>query len=234
MASNQFQTRMNILPPVAVAGDFASQNPRAAVLCGDFAFVAGSSGAVVGAFAWTDTSTDSLVSNSGTGAPRGFIAREQQAMLEQYLQSNSMAIPAGFPVTLYNQGDFWGLTNSPASVGQKVFASLADGSISTAAAGSTIAAATSTASSIAGDVLTIGGTLTGTFVVGQMITGTGIPADTYITALGTGSGGAGTYTINTSLTIASEAINGGVSVETPFHVNSNEPAGALIKMSTWG
>jgi len=234
MAANQFQTRMNILPPVAVAGDFASQNPRAACLSASgFAYVAGPNGVLVGSFVWAD-STDTLLSNSGTGAPRGFIAREQQAMLEQYLQSNSMIIPAGFPAIPYNQGDYWGLTNSPATVGQKVFASLADGSISTAAAGSTIAAATSTASSIAGDVLTIGGTLTGTFVVGQMITGTGIPADTYITALGTGTGGAGTYTINTSLTIASEAINGGVSVETPFHVNSNEPAGALIKMSTWG
>jgi hypothetical protein len=64
----------------------------------------------------------------------------------------------------------------------------------------------STASSISGTTLTVGGTVTGTFAVGQYLTASGITAGTYITALGTGTGGAGTYTVNNSQTIASTTI----------------------------
>jgi len=64
----------------------------------------------------------------------------------------------------------------------------------------------STASSISGTTLTVGGTVTGTFSVGQFLAAQGITAGTYITALGTGTGGAGTYTVNNSQTIASTTI----------------------------
>ena len=66
---------------------------------------------------------------------------------------------------------------------------------------------TSTASSISGTTLTVGGTTAGTFAVGQSIAGTGVTSGTLITALGTGTGGAGTYTVNNSQTVASTAIN---------------------------
>jgi lysophospholipase L1-like esterase len=66
----------------------------------------------------------------------------------------------------------------------------------------------STASSITTTILTVGGTVTGTFGVGTTITGTGVTAGTYITSLGTGSGGAGTYNLNQSMTVSSETISG--------------------------
>lgn len=69
---------------------------------------------------------------------------------------------------------------------------------------------TGTASSISGTTLTVGGTVTGAFGVGQTIYGTGVTANTTITALGTGTGGAGTYTVNNSQTVGSELITGGV------------------------
>jgi len=68
-------------------------------------------------------------------------------------------------------------------------------------------AATSTASSISGTTLTVGGTLTGTFAVGQVISGAGVTTLTRIIALGTGTGGAGTYTVNNSQTVSSTAIH---------------------------
>ena len=74
---------------------------------------------------------------------------------------------------------------------------------------STANTATSTASSISGTTLTVGGTITGAFAVGQTIYGTGVTAGTTITALGTGTGGAGTYTVSASQTVASTAINSG-------------------------
>ena len=40
-------------------------------------------------------------------------------------------------------------------------------------------------------VLTVGGTLTGTFGVNGLLSGTGVVANTYITSLGTGTGGPG-------------------------------------------
>lgn len=68
--------------------------------------------------------------------------------------------------------------------------------------------ASATSFSISGTTLTVGGTVTGSFAVGQYISGvnssgTAISTGTYITALGTGTGGTGTYTINNSQTIAS-------------------------------
>ena len=66
---------------------------------------------------------------------------------------------------------------------------------------------TSTASSITGTTLTVGGTIVGTVVVGAFLSGTGILANTMINALGTGTGGAGTYIVSLSQTVASRAIN---------------------------
>jgi len=63
--------------------------------------------------------------------------------------------------------------------------------------------ASGTSSTIAGTTLTVGGTVTGTFVVGMVLTGSGVTAGTYITALGTGTGGAGNYTISTAQSISS-------------------------------
>lgn len=40
-----------------------------------------------------------------------------------------MLIPKGFGVTLYDGGDFWARFAAGAQIGQKVFASIADGSV---------------------------------------------------------------------------------------------------------
>ena len=68
--------------------------------------------------------------------------------------------------------------------------------------------ATGTLSTVSGNVLTVAGTVTGVFAVGQTITGTGIPALVTIKELGTGTGGAGTYIISTSLTLGARSITG--------------------------
>jgi hypothetical protein len=56
---------------------------------------------------------------------------------------------------------------------------------------------------ISGTTLTVASVASGTLFVGQTIQGAGITVQTIITALGTGTGGAGTYTVNNSQTIAS-------------------------------
>ena len=61
-------------------------------------------------------------------------------------------------------------------------------------------------STLAGTTLTVTSVSSGTLAVGQVITGTGITANTRIIALGTGTGGAGTYTVNISQLVASTGI----------------------------
>jgi hypothetical protein len=70
------------------------------------------------------------------------------------------------------------------------------------------ATANGATSSIAGTVLTVGGSVTGTFVVGMKVTGTGVAVGTSIAALGTGTGGAGTYVVNVSQSVSSTNITG--------------------------
>lgn len=50
--------------------------------------------------------------------------------------------------------------------------------------------------SIAGNVLTVSAVASGVIAVGMAVTGAGVSGETIITALGTGTGGTGTYTVN--------------------------------------
>lgn len=59
---------------------------------------------------------------------------------------------------------------------------------------------------VAGTILTVTAIASGTIGVGQILAGTGIPANTLINTFGTGMGGIGTYNISASLTISSEAM----------------------------
>jgi hypothetical protein len=62
--------------------------------------------------------------------------------------------------------------------------------------------------SISTTTLTVTAVASGTLYVGQTIQGTGVTALTIITALGTGSGGVGTYTVSTSQTVSSTTLYG--------------------------
>lgn len=60
----------------------------------------------------------------------------------------------------------------------------------------------------AGTVLDVTAVTSGTIELGMQLTGTGVTAGTRITAYGTGSGGTGTYTVNTSQEVTSTTITG--------------------------
>jgi hypothetical protein len=85
--------------------------------------------------------------------------------------------------------------------------------------------------------LTIGTlTTTPTFAVGQQLNATGsVVAGTTITQALTGSGGSGsTFAVDNNTVVGSQVISALVSVETKFVARSAGPAGALIKISSWG
>lgn len=83
--------------------------------------------------------------------------------------------------------------------------------------------------------LTVGGTVTGTFVVGQTISGSGgggVTAGTIITALGTGTGGAGTYIVDKTQTVTSSTIISVSNTETGWTCRSFGLAGEVVKISS--
>ena len=61
--------------------------------------------------------------------------------------------------------------------------------------------------STSGTTLTVTTVSSGTIAIGQSLYGIGILPETVITALGSGTGGVGTYTINRSQTVASESMS---------------------------
>lgn len=77
---------------------------------------------------------------------------------------------------------------------------VASENMSTASAGAIVTG------SISGTTLTVSAVTSGTLYVGQTIQGSGVVANTMITALVSGTGGAGTYTISTSQTVASTTL----------------------------
>lgn len=75
--------------------------------------------------------------------------------------------------------------------------------------------------SISTTTLTVSAVTSGALAVGQEIRGTGVTAGTTITALGTGTGGAGTYTVSASQTVSSTTIFA--------ESTSQKPLGLLLK-----
>jgi len=59
---------------------------------------------------------------------------------------------------------------------------------------------------LSGGILTVAGTVTGTWAVGQTVTGGTTAANTHIIGLGTGVGAAGTYLVDVSQTVTSAAL----------------------------
>lgn len=221
-----FQSQVNVVQAPAVEGDFASTNPRASVLAGQFGLVAGPNGVTVGRFAWIVNPDDNdgapaIVNNFGLGAPAGFVHRAQQGLITAFLGNASMLVPKGFPVTLIDAGDVW-IKNSGAAVarpGMKAYASFADGTVNFAATGaattasaasSSVAAATSSVTgSIADTILTVTAVGSGTLVNGTTLSGSGVTSGTKIVSQLTGTaGGIGTYAVDKPQTVASTTISG--------------------------
>lgn len=224
-----FQSTVNLQQAPAVAGDFASANPRASVLAGEGALVAASGGCVVGRFAWLSGNN---ASNAGTGSPTGFVHREMNALITVFLAEASNTVLGGYPVTLFNEGDFWAKTLTDAVRGDNIYADHNTGAV---AAGATKPATFTGTASFATNVMTVTVDTDGEIKVGDYVTSAGVAAGTTVTALGTGTGGTGTYTLSTSPgTISAQAVTTSSYESTNFKAASAADADELVKISTWG
>ena len=206
---NDFPSQVNSIQAPGNAGDFASANPRATVLAGEGGLISGAGvisgvtvqGCVIGRFGWTTYQTldndnaPATLNTFGTGLPAGLVARRQVGLITAYLGTAVQYLQSGFQIACYNEVDMWIVNNGSgaALVGQKAFASYADGSASFAAAGSTPTGGSGSASSVAanpaanvtagtivGDVFTAGGTLTGNIYPGSTLSGTNVATNTKV------------------------------------------------------
>ena len=83
-------------------------------------------------------------------------------------------------------------------------------------------------------LLTIIGTVTGTYAPGQVITGGTTAAGTILTQNISGTGGLGTYAVNLTQTVAAAALNASGNVETKWYAASvGVPNGGLVKITSW-
>lgn len=131
--ANEFQRQVNILPAIGVPGQHMSTNPLVSTQKGYRA----ADTVTIGGFVWAATVDDAFVKSTGTGAPLGFAVREITNPLG-HNESASNTVPTGFPVSVAVKGDFAVITGTEATVGQSVFAVLADGTIKTGTAGGTV------------------------------------------------------------------------------------------------
>ncbi|TXH35296.1 MAG: hypothetical protein E6Q98_16015 [Rhodospirillaceae bacterium] len=81
--------------------------------------------------------------------------------------------------------------------------------------------------------LTVSAVGSGALAVGDVLTGTGVDDDTSIIALGTGTGGTGTYIVKPSQTVSSTTLTVGSNVETKWTAMSAGGPGELIKVSSY-
>lgn len=142
-----FQQTIQVTQAIGVAGDFASQNPRASTLSVPGGYVAGPQGVTVGLFAWADTATGTVLSNQGSGPPTCFVHRCLNATITTYLGEYGMTIPAGQAVgEMFSGGDFFAKNSGAGActIGMKAYANNTNGTISFAAPGATVSGAVET------------------------------------------------------------------------------------------
>ena len=233
--ATEFQTQVNYQPAPAVSGDFASANPRASAATGPYSFT--SDGTVqVGRFCWANANTG-VCTTSGTGTPVGFVHRNYNSLITQWLAGAAMIIPLGLNVAPQTAGDFWAVCENAATPGNAIFANLNDGSVLAGTAGSPPATASVTGSiAVTTGVLTVTAVGSGTLVPGTEISGTGVPADTHITAQLSGTtGGIGTYQTDTEVAVASTTITQAAAVQTKWVVANGAACnpGELVKITSW-
>lgn len=141
-----FQSSVGIYVGVGAEAQPASTSPIIAAAGGPNAFVAGENGVTIGTFVFRTAADETVVTNvapTATSVPVGFIQNVGQATI-LYNEQNSMLIPEGREVSPKVGGEFWAKSTTVATIGQKVFASVTNGTLSTGAAGATVSGSVET------------------------------------------------------------------------------------------
>lgn len=163
----------------------------------------------------------------GTGQFAGILINSKE--YAAYGTSNgplnpSLALPDYSIGELLTMGYAWVSLPGPANVGD-----LVEYDPTTGALNSTPPTCSFTGS-ISTTTLTVSAVASGSLAVGSLISGAGVTPGTYITALGTGKGNTGTYTINNSQTVSSEAMTA-ANAATPGFSATGSISGTTLTVS---
>lgn len=133
------QSQVNLYPAPGVAGDKATPdqsvytplNPLAAVVLpvGGFVFPVVTDGTI-------DNTRATNVAGTATEV-LGFVERVINYVNYDVFSDGTLNVPAGSALTVAVRGDYWAVSTTAATVGQKVLAATADGSVSTGTADAT-------------------------------------------------------------------------------------------------
>lgn len=134
--SSGFQQVCTIQPDLGEQGQFYGTNPRASLLAGPGIWLAPAGGLICGNHCWANPATGVVTQGLSANSQIAFVPRHNNAIITNFLGFSTLVIPAGLPVTLYSQGDFWDQFLGGAMPGQNVYADPITGaSISANAAG---------------------------------------------------------------------------------------------------
>lgn len=216
-----------------VEGGWSGDNPIFTLTNPDEAqWIVGATGAIVGRFAWGNTANGQMTSaHPGVATVRvGFIHRDQNVYITGLLLTSALTLTAGQGIDALEDGPVWGRFAAGAAVGNKVYASYADGSL--------YAAATATPPTATGVTVSMNNSTTitavagGTLVPGQPVSGAGIPAGAFVVS------------VSGSTAVLSAATTGGAATgvavtqttafETAWTVRSNCLSGEVAKISVRG
>lgn len=211
-----FQTQVYNQPAIGVAGDFATTNPYFTYDAGPGGLVAGAAGVTIGNFAWVSPPLDpnsapSIANSFGFGPVAGFVQRAQQGLNSTFLSDAGMTILKGLPVTVFTGGDFIVVNAgaAQATVGMKAFANLLTGAVSFAPAGTIPGGASDSGGAVVsttltlvggvqGNILTVASVGAGVVYPGAFLNSNAVgTVQAYGTGGTTGTGGAGTYMLDT-------------------------------------
>ena len=202
-----FQSAVGIYNALGVAGDLAFSGPMRAA---PYNLVSTPLSNVVG-YAYTVTSgaDPSVASGSplagtarvgGTGVFAGILVNPKAYPLigsTSNALAASLAVPENTIGELLTMGYIYVSLPGPAVIGDLVTYDPLTGALNS------IAPQAEFTGAIATTTLTVSAVAKGALAIGQLVTGTGVTPGTYITALGTGLGNTGTYTVNISQTVSS-------------------------------
>lgn len=247
-----FQTSVNATVAPGIEGGWASNNPYVSMQQpnnGDLSdptagsWRVGTLGAKTGRFAFADVVTGLVTAaHPGTGAAWtattpgrvrcGFVQRDQLSLITAYLGSDTLDVQAGFVISLLTRGDVFARFAAGAAVGAFVFASYADGS---AVAGNTTTAPTATGVTVSmNNSTTLTAVAGGTLVVGQPVSGAGIPAGAYVVSVNAGAATAVISAATTGGAATGVAVTQTTAFLTDWRVDSLAAAGDVAKISVWG
>ena len=236
-----FQTSALIDPAPGLEGGWASVNVHTSMLNpnnGDpttstySSWKAGVGGVIVGRFGFCDVNTGLVYGfHPGTANVRvGFIHRYHPVIIPGYLGQAYSGLYAGQEVDPADGGDFWIRMPAGSAAGPKLFANYADGTPIGGVAGTppTATGVTATTANGSPNLTAVAG---GTLLPGQPISGTNIPAGTYIVSV---SGATAVMSANATGAGTGVALTQTIALETRWYVDSLAPAGGLSKISTRG